>query len=233
MSDEVEKSVEKKAKRSEAETPPGHVSVSEAEFNRVQAELRKLRTEAEKREAADRDLVAKQEREAAEARGQYDKALAAEQAARKAAEERAANLARETSLFQEITRRGFGGEQAAALVRLTDSTAIAADGTGADSAVEAALSKYPALFGSQTGRSDNPTPPAPTNNPAPPPARQLPPSSTGYRTGYETIDGFVSMEEYARTPQAERLTSEFQARVARSEPYWPSEVPASSFAMDS
>jgi hypothetical protein len=136
-------------------------------------------------------------------------------------------LAGETTLLQEVTRRGFGGEQAAALMKLTDKSGISADG-GATAAVEAAVAKYPALF-------TTPATPAPgvipgATLPAVPPT--LPPSSTNYSKGFETIDGFVTMEEYIRTPQSERLSDAFQARVARSEPFWPAEVPATSFAQD-
>ena len=45
--------------------------------------------------------------------------------------------------------------------------------------------------------------------------------------------GYISPEEFMATPLAERMTDEFQKRVAISEPQWPGEVPATSFSVDS
>lgn len=205
--------------------PAGHVMISEAEHNRMNAELRRLKKEAETRATADAEAQSKAEREAAEARGAYDTQLAKEQAARKAAEDRANEIVRSNALLTEVTRRGYTGEQATALMKLTDSDGVTLDGTGADAAVDAAIKKYPALFTQQQAST-----PSPGQRQAP---SQLPPSSTQYAKGFETIDGFLTMEEYVRTPRAERLTDAFQERVRKSEPFWPSEVPASSFSTDS
>ena len=207
--------------------PAGHVAISEAEHNRTNAELRRLKKDAADREAADAAATTQADREAAEARGQYDAALAAEQTAREAAEAQVTALTGETALLQEVTRRGFGGEQAAALLKLTDASTVTAD-AGAEAAVEAAIAKYPALFKPAT-----PAPAPGTPAPAPAPTSQnLPPASVDYSQGHETVDGFLTMEEYLRTPASERVTESFQARVAKSEPFWPSEVPASSFTQE-
>ena len=205
----------------------GHIAISEAEHNRTNAELRRLKKEAADREAADAASTVQADREAAEARGQYDTALAAEQTARAAAETRLTALASETALLQEITRRGFGGEQAAALIKLTDASTVTAD-AGAEAAVEAAIAKYPALF--KATEIPKPTPGTPA--PAPGAPQNLPPASPIYGKGHETIDGFLTMEEFLRTPAPERITEAFLARVAKSEPFWPSEVPASSFTQE-
>ena len=205
--------------------PAGHVAISEAEHNRINADNRRLRREADDRAAADAAAASQAEREAAEARGAYDAALAAEQTARAAAETRLAEVGGESTLLQEVTRRGFGGEKAAALMKLTDKAGITPDG-GAVGAVDAAVAKYPALFNAPASPGV-PVVPGAVPPQVPP---TLPPSSTSYGKGYETVDGFVTQEEYTRTPQAERLTDEFQARVRRSEPFWPAEVPATSFS---
>jgi hypothetical protein len=206
--------------------PAGHVAISEADHNRMNAELRRLKKEAADREAADAAAQTQAEREAAEARGAYDAALAAEQAARVAAEAKAAELATRESLRTEVSNRGFGGEQANALINLIDASDVSPDG-GATAAIEAVVAKYPALFA-------KPTPPAPGTTPQPGTRPQLPPATDGvtYGAGHETVDGFVTMAEYLRTPMAERLSPTFQERVAKSEPYWPSEVPASSFTQE-
>lgn len=205
--------------------PAGHVAISEAEHNRMNAELRKLKKDAGDREAADAAAATTAEREAAEARGAYDAALAAEQTARAAAEAKLAEVSVGEALMTEVTRLGFAGEQAAALLNLTDKSGITPE-AGASEAIAAAVAKYPALF-----KQSPQTPAVQTihQNQAPPPG----PASTQYSQGHEGVEGFVTMEEYLRTPQPERLTDAFQARVEKSRPYWPSEVPASSFAQDS
>ena len=222
--------------QSPAPTPPtvpaGHVAISEAEHNRINAENRRLNKEAGDRAAADAAAASQAEREAAEARGAYDAALAAEQTARAASDARADAALANSALLQEVTRRGYSGEQAAALLTLTDGSQVTGEGAGADAAVGAALAKYPALFNTP---AVPPVVPGALVVPGAVPPQvppTLPPSSTSYGKGYETVDGFVTQEEYVRTPQAERLTEEFQARVRKSEPFWPAEVPATSFSQN-
>lgn len=204
--------------------PAGYVQLSEAEHNRDQAALRKLRREQDQREAADSE----RQRQEQEARGQYDAALETERQQRVAAQARLRDLAVQGAVRDAVMAEGLSGEKAAALTRLvpTSSLTVGEDGTvdlaAAREAVQSTRSQYASLFGEQsaTPPADPATPPAAPQRPQPP-ATPPPPSGDA---------GLVTMEEYLETPQHIRMTPEFQERVKRSEHTWPKEVPASSFA---
>lgn len=207
-------------------TPEGHLTLSEAEHNKLQADLRRLRKELEQREKAEADALRKREQQEAEARGEYDKALERERRDREKAERELQELRRAESLREEIAIAGYSGEQAAALLRLAGPDAT--DASTAAAAVEATIKRFPGLFQTRAAA----TPPQPRDEQAPRQQPVRPTTPASLPTGAEKVDGYISQEEYLRTPRSERMTSEFQARVARSEPFWPSEVPAGSFAQD-
>lgn len=205
--------------------PPGHLVLSEAEHNRLQAELRqankRLAQIEEQRLARERDEKIEQERAA----GRYDAAMAEERAARQKAEERAARLEKAQQLRDIITDRGLAGEKAAALRRLVD---LEAEDIAAE--VDATLAAFPNLFGAA-----DPTPPP--ADPAAPPARAArrsgptTPPAIGVQAGHKKLpEGFVTPEEYLDTPLATRYGPEFQKRVEASKPHWPKKIPARTFA---
>ncbi len=209
--------------------PAGYTQVSEAEQNRINAELRVLRKEKADREAAE----AEAERVAAEARGQYDQALAAEKARAAAAEARATELAVDGALRNAVMAEGLAGDQAAALLALVPKSQVTvtdgvADPAAASAAVKAARAAYPSLFAAPAPATETPAPAAPPTVPgATPPA--TPPAPPG--GGAE-----MTMEEYLSAPQKVRLSKDFQERFEkareRNPKLFPDSVPASSFSQD-
>jgi hypothetical protein len=132
-----------------------------------------------------------------------------EQQARRQAEERAGQAERAVKLADAISAKGYVGERAALLRRLVDP---AADDLPA--AISGAVAAHRSMFvdpepapPTRAPRRGGPTtPPAETSL-----ARRLP-------------GGYVSPEEYVRTPMATRYSPEFQRRVAASRPHWPKHI---------
>jgi hypothetical protein len=202
--------------------PAGHVAVSEQDNNNTQAELRRLRKASKDREDADAEAEAAAKQEAAKAVGDFDTALGVEQGRTAAANAKLAEFEVRDQLRDEISAAGYSGEQAKALKKMVDVSAVQlVDGVPVDGAVAQAIKsvteQFPALFKLDAG--DETTTPAARRTAAAPST----PISDGERNGE-----YLSQEEYATTPWAERQTEEFQARVKRSEHRWPKVVNAST-----
>ena len=209
--------------------PTGYIQLSEAEHNRAQAELRKLRKSDEARQTAE----AERQRLDHEARGQYDAALETERTQRQAAEARVRDMAVQGALRDAVMAEGLTGEKAAALLRLVPTTQVAVDSDGnpdaaaASAAVKATRAQFGSLF--DVVATPAPTPPTdPAGTPAAPAARVAPPATPPPPSDGS---GLLTMEEYAATPREVRMTPEFQDRVKRAEHTWKKKpVPAGSFA---
>jgi hypothetical protein len=195
------------------------VTVSQAEYNRMQAETRRLRKETEDRKRREEEAASKQREEDAKARGDFKAALAERDKRVLEAEARADRAEAKNRLRDEIASRGITGSKAGALMRLVDlDSLVGQDSAAVTAAVEDAVLEFPDLFAA---------PPEPTPEPGRP--RRPAPSSPPDSGQPQLPEGFLSMEEYSRTPIGVRHTPEFQARADKSKPYWPTSVPASSF----
>ena len=207
--------------------PEGMALVTKAEHDQNAAELRRLRKQAQDRERADQDAAAARARQEAEAAGNYQQALAAAEARRQLAEDNARALSQREALRDAIMLRGYAGEQAAAIVRLANTANITPeDPASAVAAVDSVVTQFSSLFSA----------PAPGNSgtrPAPAPAAPRPASPAAPVVSPNTGVGFLTMEEYLATPFEARMTPEFQKRVQMSQPRWPTQVPANSFAQES
>lgn len=217
-------------------TDPG-ITMTKAEYDNLQAEARrgkKAQRDAEK--AAD-------DRRSADlaAAGQTDQLLGEARQAREAADARAdlaemqlQSFTKADAIAASAAARGFTGEQLVAIKRLANVSSVELDATGqpnvvqVTAAVDSVIAQFPNTFGPQT-----PGTPAPAADPAaaaqPAAVPGSPPESAAHPAGY------VSPEEYERTPWEVRYSAEFQERVTKSEPFWKragyDKVPANSFAV--
>lgn len=213
-------------------TPPADtVTIDRSEHDRIQAENRRLKKAAKDREEQEAQAKAQREADAARAAGDFDKALGIERAEKERLQGLLQQRNARDAVVAEAAARGLNAEQARALARLTETSGIETDDLGevrADqvaTAVEATLQAYPNMF-----KAGPATPPSDDGKGGKPRRQAGPATPTG--DGGGKPEGYVSPEEYTATPQEVRHTAEFQARVARSRPYWPKVVPANSFASD-
>lgn len=212
--------------------PAGHMVISDAEHNRLNAENRRLAAAATARTEADAAAETQRQQDAAVARGDFDSALSKEQERTTAANQRADRLATTDAVRDEIAVQGFGGEQARALKDLVNLGAItitngAAEPASLKQAVSNVVGQYPAMFKLASGTEPGtPAAAVPTPRSAAAPAV---PVVQGQPVGV----GYMTPEEYMATPQAVRISDpEFAKRVEASRHRWPTEVPATTFAQD-
>lgn len=209
---------------------PAPLNVDPAEWNRIQAENRRLKKAAKDREETDARKKAEEDAAAAKAAGDFDRALGVKDDENERLRQQLQQRDARDAVVAEAAARGLNAEQGRALARLTDIAGVETDDLGevrADqvaSAVDATLQAYPNMFQAA---------PAPGTPGDPPPARPRRGTVPGTPPREPAKpEGFVTMEEYIATPQEVRLSPEFQKRVQKSRPYWPKIVPAKSFASD-
>jgi hypothetical protein len=199
------------------------IALSKRQHDQLFGENRTLKEKLRKVEEAE----AKRERDKLAAEGRYEDAVRVADEAREAAELRATNLAREAAVRDAALRRGWTPDQVTAAVDLAalDSVQLGEDGRAVDATVETALDalagKYASIFTTPAPGGDagaRPSEPAPTPGPTNPPAAGAP------------FSGYVSPEEYVRTPQNIRMSADFQKRVHLSKPHWPQKVRSDTFA---
>lgn len=211
-----------------APAPAGTVAVDPAEWNRVNAENRRLRKQQEKAEKAERDRKAQEDVEAAEAAGEFQKGV---DAANKRADDAEAKLAEREirdAVRDYIGTLGLSGSKAAALLRLVDLKIVDEDAPeSVEAAVGVVLQQYPDLFAGETTPSSDDTDKETRRM-----RRQPGPSSPPDAEKTTLPADYVSPEEYVATPREVRYTDDFRARVAKSRPYWPKILPANTFAIE-
>ena len=212
----------------EPAVPAGHVTISQAEHDRLFADNRRLSTAAEKRTRDDAAAEAKTAQDAAVARGSFDEALAKANTLTAEANARGDRLAAGDTLRDEIAARGFDSEAARILRNLVNlDQVVITNGTperaSLVAAVDGVVAQYPALFKSKPADPDpTPTPGTPPRTPAP----AVPVAEGGQQPGV----GYLSPEEYLATDPRVRITDpKFAARVEASRHHWPKEVSATLF----
>lgn len=211
-----------------AAVPAGHVTISQAEHDRLFAENRRLEAKDSKRTRDDAAAAAQSAQDAAVARGAFDEALAAEKVRTTAAETRGDRLAAGDTLRDEIAARGFDSEAARILCNLVNlDQVVITNGTperaSLVAAVDGVVAQYPDLFKSK------PADPDPTPAPGTPPRASAPavPVAEG---GQQPGVGYLSPEEYLATDPRVRITDpKFMARVEASRHRWPDTVSATLF----
>lgn len=203
--------------------PAGHVTISQAEHDRLFADNRRLSTAAEKRTREDAAAEAKAAQDAAVARGNFDEALAKANTLTAEANARGDRLAAGETLRDEIASRGFDSEASRILRNLVDlGQVVITNGTPERASlvavVDGVVAAYPDLFKGKPADAAPGTPPR-TSAPAVP-------VTTGQPVGV----GYLTPEEYLATDRMVRLTDpKFMARVEASRHRWPKEVSATLF----
>jgi len=204
-------------------TPPSgetEVKLSKAEHDRIQAENRRMRKELAKREEADQSAASRREIEEATARKDFDAALEVSRREQETLRRQLRDARAADALRDEIERRGVTGSRASAMRRLASQVEFDEDGfpdeESVRSAIDAVAKDYPDLFEAPSGDGEEPeaeeTPRRRMRRaagPATPPQQSAMP------------DGYVSPEDYERTPPHIRTSPEFQKRVRLSQPLWP------------
>lgn len=207
---------------------PEAIKVDPGEWNRLNAQLRKLQADARKREREAEERAHREEQERLKAAGEFEQAVERERQRAKKMERQLRERNVRDAVLESAAAQGFSAEQARALARLTSMGSIELDDLGeprpdqVDAAVEATMAQFPNLFksGGEPGGESEPKPRR---------RRQSGPATPVRETG-APFEGYVSPEEYANTPRDVRMSAEFRERVAKSEPHWPDKVPANSFA---
>lgn len=200
--------------------PAGMVMVKQSEHDAVQGDLRRIRKENVTLKQADTDRVAQEQQDAAVAAGKFDEALGVERGGRKAAETRASKAELGDAITDVLLARSFTGEQAVAIKSLVDRTTVELDSTGEPvatsvaAAVDAVVERFPNLF--TVEKPADPETPAARTPRMPGPAT---PPPSGAEAGKP--EGYISPEEYTRTPLETRYTPEFRKRAELSEAFWP------------
>lgn len=215
--------------------PPGMVVLTQAEHNRLQAATRANA----KREKAERERQDAERLKAAREAGEFDSALAQERERTNRLERQLVMRDVRDAVRDQISALGYSGSRATGLMKLVDLDGLMGDGAempDADSvsaAVDATVAQFPDLFALPAADGDAPAAVTPgARPPAAKPARRpmgpaAPPDAK--RSGLPA--DYVSPEEYSTTPHAVRHGLEFRERVRKSRPYWPTKVPADSFAV--
>lgn len=232
---------------SEEHQEQGTVELTQAEHNALQARLRKY----EKAERERQEQERKQQEEALKAAGRWDEMVGKERAERERLEQELRRRDATDAVAAAATAAGYNPEQVNAIRRMVSADSIEVDAAGkpnqvqVERAVEGVTKQFPNLFRAQSQSAESveqsqavpaqqpqapaqPQQPEPQKRPAGPPAS--PPAPSNLPAGY------ISPEEYSNTPANIRLSKEFQARVAASEPYWKEQgvfgnIPASTFAV--
>ncbi len=207
----------------------GTLVVDRSEHNRVQAENRKLRKDADKAKAVEEQRLHDEKQDTLKAAGKFDEALKSERDRSAGLELRLERQGAASALSDEISAQGFSGEQAAAIKRLANLSAVEfADGDPVQSSVAAAVQSVVQQFPSMFAAAAEPEPTV--DGEAPRTQRRAGPAApVAAANGAQKPAGYISREDYANTHARVRLTPEFQARVALSEPYWPTVVPIDTF----
>lgn len=213
----------------EPAVPAGHVTISQAEHDRLFADNRRLSTAAEKRTRDDAAAEAKTAQDAAVARGAFDEALSKANTLTAEANARGDRLAAGETLRDEIASRGFNSEASRILRNLVDlGQVVITNGTPERASlvavVDGVVAAYPDLF---KGKPADPTP-DPDPAPGTPPRTSAPavPVTQGQPVGV----GYLSPEEYLATDPRVRITDpKFAERVEASRHRWPKEVSATLF----
>lgn len=221
----------------DAGTPAGggeSVTITRAEHARLQHDARKARKEAERLKAATEDAERKRQQDELSAQGKHQEAVQLAEQARAKAEAKAAQAAVRAAVMEEVVARGFTGGRAKALRKMVDlGTVQVTDGDPLEAsvklAVDAAMAEAPELFGVADEDGGGEEPSTTSTAPAPKAKPRRPTSPSTPVPSGPPFDGFLSQEEYTRTPQVIRLAKEFQARAKKSAPFWPEKVPVSTF----
>lgn len=201
------------------EVPEGFVMVSQKEHDATQGDLRRTRKELTTRKDADEARERKEQQDAAAAAGDFDKALGVERTATAVANARASKAELGDAITDVLLMRSYTGEQATAIKQLVDRDAVEVDSNGQPvaasvvAAVDSVVERFPNLF--------NPAAPEP---PAPRTPRTAGPATPSAEQQSGLPEGYVSPEEYERTPLDTRYSDAFRARVAISEPFWPKHI---------
>lgn len=215
----------------EPSTPPGTVSLTVEEHDRLQAENRTSRKKLVKLEEDETARKAAEAVETARLAGDFDTSLGLERAEKERLKTQLALRDVSDAVREEISALGFSGTRATGLQKLVSIKDIeVADGSpsheGVQLAVAATIAQYPDLFQAEETETPDPTKEVT-------PMRRKPGPAAPPNTSLEnTPPDFVSPEEYVNTPHAVRMTRDFQERVRKSRPYWPVKVPATSFSVD-
>lgn len=188
------------------------VTLTPKEFREQQARIRRAEKRARELEEREAQREADRQREDAERKGNYDEALKAERKQREQLEARLRRASVGEALREEVAARKLSGDQARVLTRLVDRDAIEFDddgeplGDSVSAQLDQVMADYPDLFGKEQPpqEGEGPKPRRRVQTPAAPPQ------------GAKRFEGYVSPEEYAETPLAERRSPEFQKRVLRS-----------------
>lgn len=217
-------------------SPPaeGQVTLSKAEHDRLQAEARTAKRRAQKLEEEQRERERKEREEAARAAGDFDTELAKGRAEREALERKLAERDTCDAIRDHISSLGYSGSKAAGLLKLIDVGNIPIvdgepDGQSVEDAVAATIAQYGDLFALPAEPSGEEA--AGGEQERRPMRRNPGPASPPDASKDATPPDYVSPEEYVATPHAVRMSPEFRARVAKSRPFWPNKVPATTFAV--
>ncbi len=205
-------------------TPPAGVQVDATEWNRIQAENRRMRKEAKERKDADEARKAKEAADAAKAAGDFDKAIGIEREQNDKLREQLRQTKVAEAIGAAAASRGLSAEQVTAAKNLASIDGVQTDDLGepnpdqVNAALDAAVGQYPNLFKAET-------PTEPTRQPR----RGASPATPVVDASKP--EGFISMEEYAALPMDVRRSPEIQKRLAMSRPYYGGNtIPANSFA---
>lgn len=211
--------------------------VSESEWNKTQAELRRAKKALRALQAAQEDPDDGGEDDPepqAQPKGKKGSDDRSERRIRRA-QQRVEELERKlrdrevrSSVLDALGERGITGKPAKALLRLIDADSITVDGTEVDpesvsDAVEEAMAEYGDLFKpTRRGKEDDVE--------SRRKRRHGGPAATKGDAQGDKPEGYLSPEEFLRTPVDVRHSPDFRKRVEKSRPYWPKRVPARVFA---
>lgn len=216
--------------------PQDVVMLSKAEHDRIQAENRRTKRELAKREERDQEAAQQREIQERAAKDDFDGALGVLRDENSGLKRELRRTRASDALRDEIERRGHAGSRASAIRRLAGQVKFDDDGYPDEESVQAAVDAvekdYPDLFGEPPDEPEAEEAPEEDTRRR---RRGAPPATPPTKAAMP--EGFVSPEEYQRTPAQIRTTAEFQKRVERSKPFWPGyarskSVSATSFAVD-
>jgi hypothetical protein len=220
------------------------VSVDKTEYNRKMAKLRKLETAERKRVKAADAEAARAAQEAADAaaddaEGDDDEPVQKPKpkAKAKGKQTKSGPTPQELKLQarllkvavqEDLVGRGMPASHVDAMLKLMDADAVEfdsdgdVDGDSLKAVIDETLGSYGKMFG---GSDDGDERPAKKRRSAGPGASA--------QDKQNTPAGYLSPEEFNRTPIKIRYTPAFRARVDLSRPYWPTKISAKTFGLGS
>lgn len=231
---EAEAEAAEKAAKGAEQTPTGeegdeeNVTLSKKEHDATFGELRRLKAEKKAREDAEAEEARQAAQKKAKEEGDFETGLELERAEKKAAQAKAQKMGVKLALTEAAEERGWSAAQRKLARKLIDTDELSFDDDGEPTAdsmktvLDAVAEEYPDAFTVAGGEE----PPDGETEPGKKKARKAPATPP---KDQKPFDGYVSPDEYMKTPFDVRMTKAFQDRVELSRGHWPESVPHDSF----